>query len=319
MRGAITNGHTGTMVNAETAATGVRRMPLHGTRAMIDQVDDALVLLLALRRRLAQVAAACKRHAGLPARDPEREAQVRGRAGGLARRVALPAPTTRQLCDLLIDDACAVQGVDRSDPHAAIAPQHPQGGASAPRETPMPLADALEHRRSRLLRLLPPPPRWAALLRLVPAPLSARAFALAMTRTLAQPLASGMLDFLHERRLGIRVTDLGLGWVVELRDGQLRVCAADIAAEATVSGSATDLLLLASRLEDADTLFFQRRLQLTGDTELGLTARNVLDRLPWETVPLALRIGLNRAARFAASARSAYRGEVSGLADGLSQ
>ncbi len=73
-------------------------------------------------------------------------------------------------------------------------------------------------------------------------------------------------------------------------------------------GSLTDLLLLTSRQEDADTLFFQRRLQLTGDTELGLTARNLLERLPWETVPLGLRIALNRAARFAKAARRTHGG-----------
>ena len=81
-------------------------------------------------------------------------------------------------------------------------------------------------------------------------------------------------------------------------------------------GSVTDLLLLAGRLEDADTLFFQRRLVLTGDTELGLTARNLLDRLPWESVPLGLRIVLNRGARFARSgargaSRHAFRHRVS--------
>ncbi|MDQ6645877.1 MAG: hypothetical protein M3Y93_01400 [Pseudomonadota bacterium] len=64
---------------------------------------------------------------------------------------------------------------------------------------------------------------------------------------------------------------------------------------------------MAGRLEDADTLFFQRRLRLTGDTELGLTARNMLDRLPWESIPLALRIVMNRSARFARTARAAYR------------
>lgn len=302
------------MTHAPVAPLRLHRMPLQGARAMIDQVDDALVLLLALRRRLVQVAAACKRGAGLPLRDPAREVQVRHRARGLARWVALPAPTTRQLCDLLIDDACIQQGVDPQGMHnldtrAATAPRPQPGGTPAAMEIPMPIVDVIDPPRSRLLRLLPPPPRWAALLRLLPEAVYARGFALAMTHTLAQPLASGALDFLRDRRLGIRVTDLGLGWVVELREQRLCVCAPGTEAEATVSGSATDLLLLASRREDADTLFFQRRLQVTGDTELGLTARNVLDRLAWESVPLALRIGLNRAARLAQAARAAHRGE----------
>ena len=126
-----------------------------------------------------------------------------------------------------------------------------------------------------------------------------------MARALTEPLAGNAFDFLDERRLGIEVTDLGLAWVVTLRGGRLRAVEGN--AEASVRGSATDLLLLASRLEDADTLLFQRRLVLTGDTELGLTARNVLDRLPWEQVPLALRILLNRGARLALSARRARR------------
>jgi len=121
---------------------------------------------------------------------------------------------------------------------------------------------------------------------------------------LAAPLREGALDFLRDRRLGIEVTDLGLRWVVTLDGEGLRAIDAD--AEASVRGSATDLLLIAGRLEDADTLFFQRRLVLTGDTELGLTARNLLDRLPWEEVPLALRIALNRGARLARAARDAY-------------
>ena len=124
-----------------------------------------------------------------------------------------------------------------------------------------------------------------------------------MAKVLAGPLATDALGFMSGRRLGIEVSDLALRWVVELQGDRLRVV--DVPAEATVRGSATDLLLLAGRLEDADTLFFQRRLVLTGDVELGLTARNLLDRLPWEKVPLGLRIALNRGARLARAARSA--------------
>ena len=73
-------------------------------------------------------------------------------------------------------------------------------------------------------------------------------------------------------------------------------------------GSTTDLLGLASRHEDADTLFFQRRLVLTGDVELGLTVRNLLDRLPWEDLPLGLRIVLHRGSGLLRAARDAHAG-----------
>ena len=74
-----------------------------------------------------------------------------------------------------------------------------------------------------------------------------------------------------------------------------------------VRGEVTDLMLLASRLEDADTLFFHRRLQLTGDVELGLTVRNLLDQLPWESLPRPLRTALEGGARLARAARDARR------------
>jgi len=40
-----------------------------------------------------------------------------------------------------------------------------------------------------------------------------------------------------------------------------------------------DYLALALRREDADTLFFTRRLVIEGDTALGLEIRNAIDRL----------------------------------------
>ena len=49
-----------------------------------------------------------------------------------------------------------------------------------------------------------------------------------------------------------------------------------------------------------------RRLVLTGDTELGLTVRNLLDRLPWQDLPLAQRIALQRGSRLLRAAREQY-------------
>jgi len=164
----------------------------------------------------------------------------------------------------------------------------------------------------RLLRLIPPPERFAQPLRALPQPLVQRGTRRLIDLVLAGPLAAGALDDLAGRRLGVEVADLGLRWVVAIGERRIEVLPPDVGAESTVRGSATDLLLLASRLEDADTLFFQRRLQLTGDTELGLAVRNLLDQLPWESMPLWLRIALNRGAQLARAARAAHRGETSG-------
>ena len=44
-------------------------------------------------------------------------------------------------------------------------------------------------------------------------------------------------------------------------------------------------LQLLARQEDADTLFFNRELEITGDTELGLMVKNMLDAVEWPNLP----------------------------------
>ena len=51
----------------------------------------------------------------------------------------------------------------------------------------------------------------------------------------------------------------------------------------SLNGTVHDYLLLASRTEDTDTLFFSRRLHMQGDTELGLYVKNFLDGLDMES------------------------------------
>lgn len=278
---------------------------LSRTRMLIDRVDEALLLLLAVRRQLALGARHYKQSARLPLADASRERQVHLRGQRIARHLGIPAGTAQALAELAIADARQSQGL-ATDPAASDLNQ----GGGPPRRA-MITATMESHyadhspRAPRWLRLLPPPSRWAVALRACPPALQRRLLERAMARVLATPLEAGALAFLQGRCLGIEVTDLGLRWVVTLERGRLSTV--EEAAEASVRGTATDLLLLAGRLEDADTLFFQRRLVLTGDTELGLTARNLLERLPWEQVPLALRIVLNRGARLAQAARSAWR------------
>lgn len=278
---------------------------LAGVRHAIDAVDDALLALLAGRGALVRRAARLKRTTGQAARDHTREAQVHARASRLARRLGLSDTTARRLIELAIADACRQQGL--ADDLDQRQPPHQDGMLATNMSTSF-AGTSTAAGSHRLLRLLPPPARLAPLLRLVPEHLRGQLLERAMARVLAVPLADGELEFMQGRRLGIDVTDLDLRWVIECRNNRLLVC--NEPAEASVRGTTTDLLLLASRLEDADTLFFQRRLTLTGDTELGLTVRNLLERLPWESVPLGLRIALNRGARLARAARAAHCGQT---------
>lgn len=288
-----------------SAAPVMGSLALAGARHAIDQIDDAMLWLIAARRRIVRVLAPIKQRSGLPARDPDRESAVRMRACRIARRLDVPDVTAHQLVAILIEDACRQQGL-ASDLDQGV--RDIDAGMIVPAMT-MPFESIESPAPHPLLRLLPPPRRVRPLLHAMPRRWQARVIEIALGHALARLMDSDALGFMRGRRLGIEVADLDVRWTFELKDRRLRAC--EDAPEATVRGSLADLLLLASRLEDADTLFFQRRLVLTGDTELGLTVRNVLDRLPWEEIPLSLRIALNRLAQFARAARAAHRGEGS--------
>ena len=79
------------------------------------------------------------------------------------------------------------------------------------------------------------------------------------------------------RRYAIRVKDLGL--VLRFTVGTRGFAPDSGAPDLTISATARDFLLLIARREDPDTLFFSRRLVSEGDTELGLTVKNLLDAL----------------------------------------
>ena len=114
---------------------------------------------------------------------------------------------------------------------------------------------------------------------------------------LRQALADGELDFLEGRWLKIDVSDLSLTWLMSVEEGKL-VVAEHGEADVSFSGNANDLILIAARKEDPDTLFFQRRLRIEGDTELGLYVKNLMDSIDLDTMPLLLKNGLLRLADF---------------------
>lgn len=79
-----------------------------------------------------------------------------------------------------------------------------------------------------------------------------------------------------------------------MRDASLRLtlrierkgysaCRSGTTPDATVAADAREFLLLALGAADPDTLFFDRRLTIAGDTQVGLLVKNALDRV---TLPL---------------------------------
>ncbi|EEW41058.1 SCP-2 sterol transfer family protein [Klebsiella pneumoniae subsp. rhinoscleromatis ATCC 13884] len=112
-----------------------------------------------------------------------------------------------------------------------------------------------------------------------------------------QALAEGELEFLEGRWLSIHVRDIGLLWYTSVVDGRL-VVSQQADADVSFSADASDLLMIATRKQDPDTLFFQRRLVIEGDTELGLYVKNLMDAIELEQMPKALRVMLLQLADF---------------------
>ena len=58
-----------------------------------------------------------------------------------------------------------------------------------------------------------------------------------------------------------------------------------------LAANTVDFMKMMLREEDPDTLFFNRKLQIEGDTELGLIVKNLLDSVDWSQTPLAKVVG----------------------------
>jgi len=99
-------------------------------------------------------------------------------------------------------------------------------------------------------------------------------------------LADDSLAPLENRSFVVEVLDAGGVAAFAYRDGLFRPLltvpqAPDLCFQANLSA----FLQLLARQEDPDTLFFKRALSITGDTELGLLVKNMLDAVEWPQWP----------------------------------
>lgn len=131
----------------------------------------------------------------------------------------------------------------------------------------------------------------AAPLGLIPERLHSGAVAAVLNRVLASELRAGELDFLHGRTLRIHVQDMRLALRLTLQHGRLAPAGAHALVDLSISGPLHAFLLLVARREDADTLFFRRRLRIEGDTALGLALKNCLDGLDIDAHRLPRQLG----------------------------
>lgn len=102
---------------------------------------------------------------------------------------------------------------------------------------------------------------------------------------MSEQVEMGDFDFLEDKWLEISVNDMGLTFFLSFQNEQLVLSNQVMQADVSFSGDSKEFILLASRTEDPDTLFFQRRLMIEGDTELGLYIKNSIDGIDFDNWP----------------------------------
>ncbi|WP_394145486.1 ubiquinone anaerobic biosynthesis accessory factor UbiT [Vibrio atypicus] len=113
-----------------------------------------------------------------------------------------------------------------------------------------------------------------------------------------EALEDGDFEFLEDKWLKVEVKDMHLSWYISYEDDRLVVADKPMQEDVAFRGNLNDLVLIAGRKEDPDTLFFQRRLSIEGDTELGLEVKNLMDSVDLQSLPKPLQTLLNQLADF---------------------
>ncbi len=124
-------------------------------------------------------------------------------------------------------------------------------------------------------------------LRILPSFVHNKVLVATLNKIFKQELEQGDLDFLQGKIMHISIEDMNIEYRFTLSDnrGENRLVAANKNSEANLvlQGTVYNYLLLASRREDTDALFFSRRLRMQGDTELGLYVKNFLDGMDMDS------------------------------------
>lgn len=146
--------------------------------------------------------------------------------------------------------------------------------------------------RARMITVMPKILRPS--LRLLPFKAQKAMLLPALSTVFHEALAEGDFEFLQGKWLKIAITDLELTWWLSFDNNQLTMASAEEMRmnnhndDVCFSATGEDLVLIAGRKQDPDTLFFQRRLKIEGDTELGLEVKNLIDALDIEQLPSSI-------------------------------
>ncbi|MEP7180762.1 MAG: SCP2 sterol-binding domain-containing protein [Betaproteobacteria bacterium] len=103
------------------------------------------------------------------------------------------------------------------------------------------------------------------------------ACALALTAIAPRVLGRDALAEIDGKAFRIVVRDAGASVAFRLQRTWFAPLTPSAPVDVVFAATAADLLRMATRRIDPDTLFFERRLMIEGDTETGLRLKNLLD------------------------------------------
>ena len=92
------------------------------------------------------------------------------------------------------------------------------------------------------------------------------------------------MDYFNGRKFEIDVLDAGLKIRFTADAERFIGEGFDGPPDLRLAANGIDFMRMIAREEDPDTLFFNRKLQIEGDTELGLITKNLLDSVDWSAL-----------------------------------
>ena len=131
------------------------------------------------------------------------------------------------------------------------------------------------------------PTRLARLLGRLPATPPAWLLVTSLNQLVKRGVLPADMELLAERRFEVRLVDASVSlrfaadsrrFILDRQPGE---------PDLRLSANVADFARMMLREEDPDTLFFNRKLSIEGDTELGLIVKNLLDSVDWHETPLA--------------------------------
>ena len=94
------------------------------------------------------------------------------------------------------------------------------------------------------------------------------------------------MSLLSGRRFEVHILDADMRLRFTADDSCFSVDSTTGEPDLRLAANLADFARMMLREEDPDTLFFNRKLVIEGDTELGLIVKNLLDSVDWSTTPL---------------------------------